>query len=70
MNLNAVRETVKSKSLVTYSTLKSVALAIAILSRPVKHYPGGAHIRLAQKVLTGIKMLVDVDGHNNDRISV
>jgi len=67
MNSNAVRGTVKSKILVTYSTLKSIALAIAVLSKPVEHYLDRPHVRLAQNVLMSPKLSIDVDSHNDDR---
>ena len=66
-NSNAVSGTVKSNSAVTYSTLIRIALARAILSKPVEHYLVGLYVRLAQNVLTSGKMLVDVNGHNHDR---
>ncbi len=67
MNSNAVRGTVTLKTLLTYSTLKSIALAIVILSKPVEHYLDGPYVRLAQNVLMSLKLRVDVDGHDNDR---
>jgi hypothetical protein len=35
----------------------------------VLHYLGGPHVRLVQKVLSSIKMPINVDGHGNDRFS-